>query len=219
MEADKIFPDNWKDIIRGKKVIFYNTSVGSLLGGREKHIEKMKWVFGVFKEHPEVVLWWRPHPLELSTIESMVPELRQQYVEMRVRYKEERIGILDESADLHRAIAVSDAYYGDGSSVVQLYKLTGKPVLYANDEILGWYKETLFDINDFVIAGNNIWFLSSKVNILFAMNVDTFELTEALKIPYGGALRQYMSYRIAAIGDYLVLVPGCSKWIVRFDRT
>ena len=31
MRTDKIFPENWKEIIQEKKVIFYNTSVGSLL--------------------------------------------------------------------------------------------------------------------------------------------------------------------------------------------
>ncbi len=80
METDKIFPDNWKEVIQEKKVIFYNTSIGSLLSGREKHIEKMKWVFDIFQKHPEVVLWWRPHPLELSTVESMVPQLTDQYI-------------------------------------------------------------------------------------------------------------------------------------------
>lgn len=37
--------------------------------------------------------------------------------------------ILDLSSDLHRAIAISDAYYGDPSSVVELYKKTGKPIM------------------------------------------------------------------------------------------
>ncbi len=75
-----------------------------------------------FQQHPEIVLWWRPHPLELSTIESMAPDLAQEYVAMRRQYKEKNIGVLDESTDLNRAIAVSDAYYGDWSSVVYLYQ-------------------------------------------------------------------------------------------------
>ena len=83
MEENRIFPDNWKEVVRGKKVILYNTGVSSLLHGQRKRIEKMKWVFQVFKEHPEVVLWWRPHPLELSTLQSMIPELEEQYREVR----------------------------------------------------------------------------------------------------------------------------------------
>ncbi len=188
METDKIFPNNWKEIVQGKKVIFYNTSVGNILSGRKKHIEKMQWVFSVFNEHPEVVLWWRPHPLELSTIQSMLPELEEQYKEIRRQYQEKNVGILDESTDLNRAIAVSDAYYGDWSSVVQLVTVVGKPVLYENDNILEWHKDLFFNVVDFVCINQIVWFLSSTMNILFAMNLDTFELVETIKIPYGNNL-------------------------------
>ena len=41
-------------------------------------------------------------------------------------------GIYDDSADLNRAIAISDAYYGDPSSVVELFKKVGKPVMLQN---------------------------------------------------------------------------------------
>jgi len=217
VETDKIFPNNWKEIVQGKKVIFYNTSVGNILSGRKKHIEKMQWVFSVFNEHPEVVLWWRPHPLELSTIQSMLPELEEQYKEIRRQYQEKNVGILDESTDLNRAIAVSDAYYGDWSSVVQLVTVVGKPVLYENDNILEWHKDLFFNVVDFVCINQIVWFLSSTMNILFAMNLDTFELVETIKIPYGNTLGKYMSYRIANIENYLVLIPGCGKWIIRFD--
>ena len=56
METDDIFPANWKEMIRGKKVIFYNTGVTGMLNGREKRIEKMKWVFKFFRKRPEAVL-------------------------------------------------------------------------------------------------------------------------------------------------------------------
>ena len=217
MKSDIIFPDNWKELVREKKVILYNTGVSSLLGGREKRIKKMKWVFQVFKDHPEVVLWWRPHPLEVSTLQSMLPELEEQYMEVRQQYIEEGIGILDESVDLNRAIAVSDAYYGTWSSVAELYKAAGKPVLFENNTIFDWHKELFFDVTDFVLLGSDVWFLSSTMNILFVMNLDTFELTEAIRIPYGNILGKYMSYRMAVVGGYLVLIPGCGKWIIRLN--
>lgn len=217
MKNDKVFPDNWREIIQGKKVIFYNTSVTGMLSGREKRLEKMRWVFGVFQEYPEVVLWWRPHPLELSTIRSMIPELEEPYRELRRQYQEECVGILDESTDLNRAIAISDAYYGDWSSVVQLYKAAGKPVLYENDKILNRCRELSYHVMDFVVVDRNVWFLSSTINILFSMNLDTFELTEIIKIPYGNISDQYASSCIAKVEHYLVLIPGCGKWIIRFD--
>ncbi len=45
------------------------------------------------------------------------------------RYRKEGYGIYDDSADVDRAIVLSDAYYGDYSSLVQLYQETGKPVM------------------------------------------------------------------------------------------
>ena len=75
-------------------------------------------------------LLWRPHPLIQATIESMRPQLWEAYREIRDRYIAEGWGIYDDSADMDRAIVLSDAYYGVGSSsVVQVYQRTGKPVL------------------------------------------------------------------------------------------
>lgn len=128
-------PNQWLQLIQKpdgslKKVVFYNTSVTTLLQHNEKMLEKMKWVFKVFKEQKEeVTLLWRPHPLIKATIESMRPQLWQQYEQMVNDYRKAGWGIYDDTADLNRAIALSDAYYGDSSSVVQLYRQTGKPML------------------------------------------------------------------------------------------
>ena len=45
------------------------------------------------------------------------------------KYRHEGWGIYDDTADLERAIALSDAYYGDWSSVVTLYQAAGKPIM------------------------------------------------------------------------------------------
>lgn len=182
MEKDRIFPDNWKEIIRGKKVILYNTGVSSLLGGREKRIEKMKWVFQLFKAHPEVVLWWRPHPLEISTLQSMLPELEEQYMEVRQQYIEENIGILDESEDLNRAIAISDAYYGAWSSVTELYRAVGKPVLYENNGIKK-ADDTVFLPTALCIKGEDIWFIQFRSNKLVRIDKNTYEVKNMVSIP------------------------------------
>ena len=102
----------------------------------EKMLAKMNYVFDVFrKNQEEAVLLWRPHPLIESTLTSMRPQLWEAYKAMRDQYLAEGWGIYDDTADLDRAIAISDAYYGDGSSVVQLYQQTGKPVMIQNVEI------------------------------------------------------------------------------------
>ena len=114
-----------------KKVVFYNVGVSALLHDEYKLLEKMESVFNVFRRRKDkVTLLWRPHPLIQATIESMRPQLWEAYREIRDRYIAEGWGIYDDSADMDRAIVLSDAYYGVGSSsVVQVYQRTGKPVL------------------------------------------------------------------------------------------
>lgn len=141
-KEDLEIPEEWMKIIKKpdgswKKIIFYNTSVGALLRGKEQMLIKMRDVFRVFYENrDEVALLWRPHPLIKATIESLRPRLWTEYKEIVARYQSERWGIYDDTADMNRAIALSDAYYGDKSSIVQLYQKTGKPVMIQNTDIL-----------------------------------------------------------------------------------
>lgn len=135
-------PQKWLEIIERpdgtwKKIIFYNTSIGALLNNEEKMVDKMKSVFRTFKEQQEMVaLLWRPHPLIPTTIKAMKPYLWEEYEKLVQAYQEEGWGIYDDSADLERAVVLSDAYYGDHSSVVQIYQQTGKPVMIQNVEVL-----------------------------------------------------------------------------------
>lgn len=134
-KEDLDIPEEWMKVIwkpdgSWKKIIFYNTTVTALLQHNEQYLVKMRDVFRVFYEsRDEVALLWRPHPLFASTIAAMRPELGEEYREIVNRYREAGWGIYDDSADMDRAVAVSDAYYGDGSSVVPLYQETGKPVM------------------------------------------------------------------------------------------
>ena len=135
-------PSEWLDIIEKpdgswKKIIFYNTTLVALLQDSEQMLEKIKDVLRIFKENKdEVALLWRPHPLMLQTIESMHPGLRDEYLEIVENYKLEGWGIYDDTADMNRAVVLSDAYYGDPSSVNKLFQELGKPVMIQNVEIL-----------------------------------------------------------------------------------
>lgn len=139
---DLEIPDEWLQIIKKpdgtwKKIILYNTSIAALLKDDEKMLDKMKSVFRTFKEQrEEAVLLWRPHPLIPSTIKTMKPQLWEEYEKIVDTYQEEGWGIYDDSANLDRAVVLSDAYYGDMSSVVQVYQETGKPVMIQNVEVV-----------------------------------------------------------------------------------
>ncbi len=140
-KEDYSIPEEWQRMIKkddgsDKKIILYNTGVTALLQNDEKMIEKIRRVFEIFYENREdVVLLWRPHPLMESTLLSMRPELYQKYMEIKDRYISEAWGIYDDSPDMDRALLISDAYFGDQSSLVSLYQETGKPIMIQNPEV------------------------------------------------------------------------------------
>ena len=109
----------------------------ALLDNEMDMITKIKDTLKVFKENKDdVALLWRPHPLIKATISSMRPDLWTEYDKIVNGYISEGWGIYDDTPDLDRAIVFSDAYYGDGSSVVQLYQKTEKPIMIQNVKIL-----------------------------------------------------------------------------------
>lgn len=137
-KKDVDIPEEWLRIIQKpngeyKKVVLYNTSVSALLQYDIKMLEKIEEVLGIFKEEKEeIALLWRPHPLIEATISSMRPELWRAYQGIVGQYRQEMWGIYDDTPDLDRALILSDAYYGDGSSVVQLCRRIDMPVMIQN---------------------------------------------------------------------------------------
>ena len=72
----------------------------------------------------------------METIVSSNPEAEEPYRKIVERYQEQKIGIYDDSTDLHRAVNLSDAYYGDGSSVAELFRQQGKPIMIMNHDVV-----------------------------------------------------------------------------------
>lgn len=141
-KEDMVIPEEWMKIIlkpdgSWKKIVLYNTGVVAILNQGEKMITKIKDVLQVFKENADdVALLWRPHPLIQATLESMLPDILEDYRQIVEKYKAEGWGIYDDTSDMDRAIIISDAYYGDGSSMVQLYEKLEKPIMIQNTEVL-----------------------------------------------------------------------------------
>jgi hypothetical protein len=138
---DVSIPKEWEALIVNedgsrKKVVLYNTSIDVFLKQKDQMLRKLESVFHIFKANKDVVLLWRPHPLMESTIASMRPYLSEKYHEIVQNYRRDGWGIYDDTPELHRAIAISDAYYGDESSLVALYKITGKPIMVQNPGII-----------------------------------------------------------------------------------
>lgn len=141
-KEDLNIPKEWLKIIKKpdktwKKIVFYNTGLSPMLRDKDKLLDKIEDSLKIFKENSDnITLLWRPHPLLSATMSGMLPELQQRYENIVQRYKEEGWGIFDDTSDLNRAMVLSDAYYGDGSSVLWLYELTGKPILHHDINII-----------------------------------------------------------------------------------
>lgn len=133
-------PEEWKRLIENsdgsrKKVLLYNTTIESMLRNTEKMLDKIEDVLKVFRDNPKVVLLWRPHPILKTTLKSMRSEFFERYEQIEKKYIDGGWGIYDDTSDMYRAITLSDAYYGDWSSMVELYKRTGKLIMIQNVNI------------------------------------------------------------------------------------
>lgn len=139
---DVYIPNEWKKHIlkpdgTWKKIILYNNSIGYLLNYCDKMLDKYRNTLEIFKANRDkVCLLWRPHPLIESTMKSMHPELLAEYMKIVNEYRKDDWGIYDDTSDLNRAIAISDGYYGDRSSVVRLFKEAGKICMIQNPEVI-----------------------------------------------------------------------------------
>lgn len=129
-------PVGWKEKMAGRKVYFYNTSLGGMLQDTLLFFQKMRYVFHLFAGRKDVCLLWRPHPLMRATLESMRKPFVAEYERLRKTFLSDHLGILDETPDIETAIAWSDVYIGDaGTSVTALFGIAGKPVFVLNNSI------------------------------------------------------------------------------------
>lgn len=129
-------PEAWEEKLQGKKVYFYNTSLGGMLGNTEAFLKKMRYVFECFKDRSDACLLWRPHPLLESTFASMRSRYYREFKRLKEYFINGDLGIYDDTPDITRTIALCDAYIGDaGTSVTALFGIAGKPLFILNNGI------------------------------------------------------------------------------------
>lgn len=225
-KEDLDIPEEWLKIIEKpdgswKKIVFYNTSVSALLQNDERMLCKIQDVFRVFKENrDEVALLWRPHPLIKTTIESMRPQLWEDYSKIVEQYQNEGWGIYDDSADMDRAVILSDAYYGDCSSVVQLYQKTQKPVMIqnANVDSNSVIKHQIFKSMDAVWQNQYVWVASVYTNVIFQLNIETCEVQKKICIPEKE--EEYFSVSFLKVNKKIYFAPYNARelWVLDIKK-
>lgn len=129
-------PEEWKALMEGRKVYFYNTSIAGMLANTKQFLKKMEYVFQCFRGRGDSCLIWRPHPLLESTFTSMRAEYYPAFKKLKSEFIEKKLGIYDDTPDVTQTIAFCDAYIGDsGSSVISLFGIAGKQLFILNNAI------------------------------------------------------------------------------------
>jgi hypothetical protein len=123
-------PPDWTESVSGRITLLQVTSISTLLAAdRQDVMRKLNEVLDVVEASEDLMLWWRPHPLERATITSMVADIEHLYTAYEERARRSDRVIVDTSMDLQRAIRNTHAYYGQWSSIVELFGFTGKPMV------------------------------------------------------------------------------------------
>jgi len=201
-------PEEWKERAKGKTTVFYNTTVSyvrHILYGSPCKLER---IFGYFSKNTDVLLIWRPHPLSKETLQSLAKEELSKYNALVKRYKEEKIGIFDTTPDFHAAFALSDLYYGDKSSLVSLYGLTGKPIM-----LQSYFAETSFKSNLLLQIGNSIYFCHSEYNALFTLDSNNKNARFLGSFPNEALHKRNLYINPVLCGNKLLFCPNSAESI------
>ncbi|MCW3795103.1 hypothetical protein OM416_26225 [Paenibacillus sp. LS1] len=216
---DFTLPDEWKKLIEKsdgswKKIVLYNTSVGPILKGNEKYIAKLRSVFNTFRNHDDIVLWWRPHPLSEATYSSMRPLLLDEYRQLINEYQLENYGIYDNTADLHRALNLSSAFYGDATSLVPMYQCMPKPLMVQNEDL-----SDHLSIGSVCDTEKYLYFLTLHMNGFFRLDKKTWNVEHMGNFVNEKMLDWRVYHSIHQSGNKLYFSPHSAAAIAIYDIT
>ena len=162
-------PEEWSNQLKGKTIFCFITTIVSVLNKPDLFLDKVQWVRDYFAQKDNIAVIWRPHP---HTEKLLKGKNLQRYQLLRNQFKLLKNGVLDEGMDNHFAFQLSDAYIGERSSMLTLYKVTGKPVY-----VMDWRRHELEKgdrsvcIGAVNIIGNKMWGFESRYNAIFEVNV------------------------------------------------
>lgn len=214
-------PEEWKEkIYRGgwrRKVILYSANMVSSEYMRML-LYKIKNVIEYLEESDDALLLWRPDSLLNTMLAIESGKLLEEYEELVERFRKSANGIVDDTPDLYRAINISDAYFGDETSLLSLYRKTGKPILLQsisnnmNTRNIGnLYTESI------VWEGDRGWFFHENYNGLFEAAWESRTCRYLASVPGEEMCKPMLYVAIAKYKDFLVLAPFMAEEIAIYD--
>lgn len=173
-EEGKLMPEVWEKKLRNRKVFFYNTHIHNIMNHSDTLFEEYDYVVKEFAGRDDIALLWRPHPLTRETIKAYTPHLLEDYLDYLAKAEQQDNIVVDRSADLHRAMALSDAYIGDQSSLVQLYGVTGKPIFLTGAEKYNEKESMMRTFQHAMVDGTDLWVYDMIVPGLYRIDMVTW---------------------------------------------
>lgn len=212
--------EEWKQFAKNRKVILYNTHLNIFLKYGEEALTKLESVFNFFKQRSDAVLLWRPHPLCKATLEAMRPELYERYTALENQYISEKIGIYDDGVDMYPAMRMADAYYGDESSLINLFGMTGKPVCIQNVDVKDYHfggKEGNLSFESMYADGELTYFSNKDFNQLACMNIKNGKVELLGEFPDVELKQQRISQNMGMWKEKLWIIPSNARIIYKYD--
>ena len=118
-------PESWKEKGEGKRKILLQTSITPYLKDKNK-LGQVESIIRTYIKDPNVCLIWRPHPLLRDTIIAHHRGELRKFEDLRELVEKSPKDILDTYDCPETAIKFADEMISDKSSLVLLWKKTGK---------------------------------------------------------------------------------------------
>ncbi len=221
--VNKEIPQKWRKIISGKKVILFNVSISGILQNSKVALDKIRYVISTFKGKDNVVLLWRPHPLVEATLQSMRPDLYEEYMGIKNAFIEEEKGIFDETGDACIGAVMADAYLGESSSsIVHYFGVLGKPVLYIEWEVLEEKQKNreFLDVQTFFREDDDLFFVPSNPGMeheLYKLNLKQGTLEREISLPGTSNNLGQCYMGIKKIQNKIILAPSNTEDVYIYD--
>jgi hypothetical protein len=204
----------------GRRVVLYHVSYTDLLYGNEKTIQKIEYVLNYMKERKDGLFIWRTEPAIEGRLNELSPNVVKDYLRLKKKFMEERIGIYDTTENEYTVSVLADVYMGEKHPLMNLFGIQGKPIVLLDKECRYLPSDDeLCSVSflDCAVEGNDIWFVADRYNVLCRMDRTT-GITEVIaEVPDEGK-DKYTAYSgIIKEGNYIYLNPHQGDAFIVYD--